>query len=1040
MKYKLFLNSGSHTHCMLFTLVFSFFSFVPYQVNATTFNSVDIRTEIVDIGDDFVPQTVISGNVVDENGVPLPGASVVEKNTTNGVSTDFDGNYTITVQQGGVLSFSYIGYASQEIKVGTATTLNVQMQLDAKKLDEVVVVGYGTQKKGDLTGAVTRVDSEDFVKGANTNALQLLNGKASGVHISQSSSAPGGAMDIKIRGASSINASNDVLVVIDGLPGGSLTALSPDDIDSIEVLKDASASAIYGSRAANGVVLITTKKGKKGKMQVSYENYLGLQTVNKTIDVLNGGEYLKVLSDINVESGGDVLSTTDEIASIGAGYDWQDIIFRDSYIQNQQLSMSGGGEKSTYYVGLNYLKNDGVLLETGEKKYNARLNYTLNPSDKIDVNINLSINRSEIDGTLLGRGTNESAGAIAAALLFDPTLGPDLDDEGFYVRNPLVAIENPMAIIEGNDRYDVTNTAYVSGSFDYEIIKGLKFTARMGANLENFRSDLFENNKTERGRGLNGSAQVRNNERVYWISEFLASYEKSIGEHDFKFLLGSTYEKTNTRFVLNSASDFLSEVTTTNLLQSGNPETYRVASGKTVNTLQSTLGRFNYTYNNKYLLTASIRRDGTSKFSDKNKYAVFPSISLGWKITSEPFMENQDLFNQLKLRVGYGEIGNQGINNFETINTFVAGSNAVLGGAIVSGAIPARIPNPDLVWETTKETNVGIDFGFSNSRFSGSIDLYDRNTFDQLFSKPVPYTTGFSTVRVNFGQVNNKGVDFAFNSRNINGTNFTWDTNVVFSLLKNEVIELPTFAKEIVSGGFGFSGNYLVTREGAPISSFYGYQINGIFQQGDDIANSAQPNALPGHPIFVDQNGDNLINSDDRVILGDPFADFTFGLTNTFTYKDFSLDIYAYGVQGIENFSNLAAESLYPINKERNHVAIHYLDRWTSSNTTAQFPSGVNYTSYSDGENKVNSFTVQDASFIRLKNVTLNYKLPLTNIKFIKGANIYVSGENLLTITNGDYIGYDPDGNSDGPGISRADFANYPLATMYRIGIKLDFN
>jgi len=985
-------------------------------------------------------QQTITGSVSDANGAPLPGANVLEKGTTNGTQTDFDGNFSIDVAaDDAVLVISYIGFATKEVPLNGQTNISISLAEDAASLDEVIVVGYGTQKKGDLTGAVTRINSEDFVKGANTNALQLLNGKASGVQISQSSSAPGGAMDIKIRGASSINASNDVLVVIDGLPGGSLTALSPDDIGSIEVLKDASASAIYGSRAANGVVLITTKKGKKGRMQITYENYLGLQTVNETIDVLNGGEYLKVLSDINVESGGDVLSTPAEIASVGKGFDWQDIIFRDSFIQNHQLSLSGGGDNSTYYVGLNYLKNEGVLLETGETKYNARLNYGLKPSDKVDVNINVSINRSEIDGTLLGRGTNEGAGAIAAALLFDPSLGPDFNSDGFYVRNPLVAIENPMAIIEGNDRFDVTNTAYLSGSFDYEIIEGLTATARMGANIENFRSDVFENNKTERGRGLNGSAQIRTNDRVYWISEFLAQYEKSFGEHDFKLLVGTTYEKTNARFVQSNASDFLSEVTTTNLLQSGNPETFTVASGKTINTLQSTLGRLNYTFKDKYLLTASVRRDGTSRFSDKNKYAVFPSASIGWKITSEPFMENQDFFSQLKLRAGYGEIGNQGINNFETINTFTAGSNAVLGGTIRSGAVPSRIPNPDLVWETTKETNIGLDFGFSNNRFSGSIDLYDRNTFDQLFSQPVPFTTGFSTVRVNFGQVKNKGIDFAFNSRNIDSENFKWDTNIVFSVLKNEVIELPTFAEEIVSGGFGFSGNYLVTREGAPISSFYGYQMDGIFQVGDDIANSAQPTALPGHPIFADQNGDNVINADDRIILGDPFADYTFGITNSFTYKDFSLEIYAYGVQGIENFSNLAAESLYPINKERNHVAIHYLDRWTVDNPTAQFPSGVNYTAYSDGENKVNSFTVQDASFVRLKNITLNYRLPLTNPKFIKGANVYISGDNLLTITNGDYIGYDPDGNSDGPGISRADFANYPLATVYRLGIKLDF-
>jgi len=481
----------------------------------------------------------------------------------------------------------------------------------------------------------------------------------------------------------------------------------------------------------------------------------------------------------------------------------------------------------------------------------------------------------------------------------------------------------------------------------------------------------------------------------------------------------------------------LSHVTTTNLQQSGNAETLNAESGKFKNTLQSSLARLNYSFKDKYLFTASIRRDGTSRFSEKYKYATFPSASLGWKLSSEPFMENNELFSELKLRAGYGEIGNQGIQNFETITTFQAGSNAILGGATVSGAVPARIANQDLKWETTKEVNIGVDFSMANNRFTGSIDYFDRNTYDQLFQQPLPLTTGFSSVRTNFGQVKNSGVDFSFSSRNVD-KEWTWDTDIVLSFLKNEVVELPSFAAEVISGGFGFSGNYRITQTGAPILSFYGYELNGIFQQGDDISGSAQPNALPGHPIFRDQNNDNKIDGDDRVILGDPFADFTYGITNRLGYKDFTLEIYIQGVQGIENFSNLAAESLYPINKERNHLAIHYLDRWTTSNTDAVYPSGVNYTSYSDGTNKVNTYTVQDASFMRIKNITLNYNLPLDNVDFINSGNVYISGENLLTVAP-DYIGFDPDGNSDGTGISRADFANYPLARVIRIGCKLNF-
>ena len=396
-------------------------------------------------------QVQVDGNISDEQGQPLPGATILEKNTTNGVVTDFDGNYSIQVSdENSTLMISFVGYSTLEVSVSNLTDFNFSLE-PSNELDEVVITGYGSQQKRDLTGAIVQVKSEDFVKGANTNALQLLNGKASGVHISQSDSAPGGAIDIKIRGAGSINASNAVLVVIDGLPGGSLTALSPDDIESIEVLKDASASAIYGSRAANGVVLITTKRGKSGEMAVSYENYFGFQAVNERVDMLNGGEYLQVLSDINVEGGGDVLSTPAEIEAMGSGFDWQDLIFRSSMIQNHQVTMSGGSDLSNYYVSLNYLENDGVIRESGENKYNARINYGLTPNDRLNINLNLSINRSEIDNVKMGRGTNEGVGLLAAALLFDPTIGPALNSEGYYDVNPLVAIENPEAILQGWD-------------------------------------------------------------------------------------------------------------------------------------------------------------------------------------------------------------------------------------------------------------------------------------------------------------------------------------------------------------------------------------------------------------------------------------------------------------------------------------------------------------------------------------------------------------------------------------------------------------
>lgn len=984
----------------------------------------------------------ITGTVIDDNGERLPGVSIVVKGTQRGTVTNEQGTYSLSIPESTasgepvIVMFSFVGYLSQEVTVGTRSTLDITLATDTKALEEVVVVGYGTQRKSDLTGSVASVTEKDFTQGVNNSALQLLNGKASGVQISQSSSAPGGGIAIRIRGAGSINSSNEPLIVIDGLPGASTTSISPEDIASIQILKDASAAAIYGSRAANGVVLITTKKGTKGKPQVNYSAYLGVQTVAKRMDYLNTSQYIKVLNDLSADQGTAPKFSPDQINAIGSGTDWQDQIFRTALAQNHQLSFSGGSDNTSYYLGVNYLDQDGVVLRSGLKKYNVRLNYQVSPSDKFKVTLNLNTNRTMTNNILTTNSGNENAGPINTALQFDPTIPRGLDATGRYPFNPIISLENPLALLYGVDQKRVVNRTFGTLAADYEILKGWTTTLRLGGDIANERNDNYNSTATQKGLSSGGIGSINSGEDMHWISELFTTYTHTFnGIHQLSILGGATLEKYDSNDMGASSIGFLSDASLTNLLQSGDGDRGdNVSSGRSSNKLNSYLGRVNYTLNDKYLLTASIRTDGTSRFSDKNKYAVFPSFALGWRISEEPFMQQNTLFSDLKLRLSYGQSGNQAIGNFQTLQTFIAGGKAILGGNLVQGVEPARIPNPDLRWETTEEFDAGIDFGIIKGRLSGSLEYYIKTTRDQLFNKPLPTTSGFQSILVNFGAVRNQGLDLMLESRNL-VNDFKWNTNLTLSTLKNTVVELPDFISQILTGGVGFTSNYALVQEGSPMRSYYGYETNGILQTKEEAAASAQPNAKPGHPHFVDQNGDGKITPDDRVILGSPFPKLIVGLNNSFSYKGFSLDVLFTGVQGVKSLDNNVVESLYPINFERNRIAEHYLDRWTPENPGAKYPSGVNPSIYG-GALAVNSLTISDASFIRLKTASLSYAIPLAGKK-VRSASVYVAADNLLTITK--FLGYDPDANASGNGVERASYNSYPLNRTVRFGVNVGF-
>ncbi len=1007
-----------------------------YKINGNTVLIQPSTKEMMSIAH---VQRELRGVVRDEGGDVVGGATVTLVETGNSVATDEQGVFVFGNAPGsGTLHVNSLGYQVLSVSYTDHTVPEIVLSSALQEVEEVVVVGYGVQKKSDLTGSIVGVQSKDFTQGANTNALQLLNGKAPGVTISQTNSAPGAGTKIQIRGAGSINSSNDALIVVDGLPGIDPTSLSPDDIESIDILKDASAAAIYGTRAANGVVLITTKKGKSGAVVSRYDGYVGIQNTSKKLDVLNGRQYMEVLNAIRQDAGREIIFTDEEINAIGDGTNWQNEVFRrNALVQNHQLSFSGGGEKSNFYTALNYFDQDGLVKNSGYNKINFRTNLEFRPKDYIKFTVNGNYTRGRQQAIMTSNGVNENAGPLNAAIQFDPTLPAEKDANGRYYLNNFIALDNPLALINGIDNNNLSNTFYGLVSAEITPFEGLTGTIRFGGSTANSMNSSYTDRSTINGLANGGIGSKNANAGYQWLGEFLLNYQKRIGEHDFNILGGTTFEEFQAEGVGASSMRFLSDVTSYNLLQSGDGDNSdNVTSSKTRNRLNGVLGRINYSFLDRYLVTASLRADGTSRFSDDHKFAFFPSGAIAWRLSDEAFLSNwNERGNSLKLRVGYGQLGNQGIENYQTINTLIASGNAVFGDQIYQGVVPARLPNRNLRWEMTEEINIGVDFEFLQGRLSGTVDAYKRNTKDQLFSKPIPSVVGFSSYMVNFGNVENRGIDLQLRSRNVQRSDWQWESLFNMGLLKNEVKELPDFIPQLITGSIGgFISNYQLVEKGHAMLSFYGFETDGIFQNADEIQNSAQPNAQPGHIRFVDQNGDGKIDLDDRTVLGKPFPTLNLSLGNNFRYRNFSLDFLFQYVGGISMLDANITETLYPTNEYRNRLSEYLLNRWTPGNPTNEYPSGVNPTAYG-GDYVINSLTVRDASFLRLRNVNLNYEV-FNQGQTINRINIFLAMENLATWTK--YSGYDPDASATGTNAtSKVSYNSYPLARTFRLGINL---
>ncbi len=1010
----------------------------------------------------------VTGTVSDENGQVLPGVSILVKGTTRGTSTDVNGMFRLLVADPkSVLVFSYVGFESKEIAVNNQTAFNVSLKADDKSLNEVVVVGYGTQKKTDLTGAVAILSADKLKNRAAVSYGEALVGQMAGVQVQQTNGAPGGeGLTIRVRGTGSISAGSSPLYVIDGYPidGSAFSLVNPSDIESIQVLKDASSTAIYGSRGSNGVVIVTTKKGKIGTPVVSYNTFYGVQQVAKKIAVMNSREYLEFFKDGHNQAWldraplpGDAPHTINDPNSVREKYtnssfyvipesfndpknfadnNWQDMIFRTAPTQRHELSVTGGVEKTRYAVSGGYTNQQGIQINSDYKRYNLRTNITSNLSKKLEVGISVSGYFSENNTVDNGKDSPLSYA------LYLPPIYPLRNADGTYgsqVRNPEIwagDVANPVGIAENITNYTSRNGFIASAYGQYELLDGLKYRISLNGTVENRRAKYYRPSFVD----LDGSkaprtAEGRNETTLDkdWLVEQTLNYTKTLfTKHTINVLAGYTAQKSSGEYAQVIAQNFPNDVVRT--LSAG-----QIVGGtnwESQFSLISYLGRFNYAYNDKYLLTASIRTDGSSRFGNNNKWGTFPSISAGWRVISESFMHNIQAVSDLKLRASWGLVGNNRIGNYDAIartNT----SFYALNNALVNAVNPINYPNPNLGWEKTRQVNIGFDLGLFGERVRLEADFYNSRSVDLLLNVPVPTLSGYASQLQNIGQLENKGMEFLLRTRNLVGA-LKWSTDANISFNKNKVLALGPDQRPIYAGAAS-AGNTFITTIGQPIATFYGYQYNGIFRNQAELdASPHLANDHPGDPRYVDTNKDGQINADDKTYLGNNQPNFIFGFSNDFSYKGFDLNVQLTGSQGAKLFS-FFNRMIGIYHGDRNGL-VKLNNRWRSEANPGsgdilranRDPKGL--------QKEPSSYWVEDGSFLRIRNVSLGYTFSNALIKQarLKGLRIYVTGQNLYTFTK--YPGYDPETSSEGGGLSHGgDYLGYPAARTIIAGLNVTF-
>lgn len=958
-------------------------------------------------------QETVTGKVVDNLGIPLPGVSVILEGTTSGSDTDFDGIYNVNgnFTENSVLIFSYIGFKTLKIPVKGRSTIDIQMEEDVNALNEVVIVGYGSQQKKDITGSVSTIDGEVFESRPNTQVGALIQGQSAGVQVLANSGKPSEGFNIRIRGVNSITAGSDPLYVVDGVPTTDTRSINPSDIDTITILKDASSTAIYGAQGANGVVIITTKRGTTSKPKVVLDAYTGVAQVWNTLEVLNGEQYQDLMMELGLVT---------DFDSFTARTDWQDEIFQNGLSQNYQASVSGKTEGTNYFISAGYISQEGAV-RSAELERN---NFKINIDQEINKNIKIGsrIAYTEYRDVDVNDNNAVNQGGVLLGALTSPSIIGVFNEDGMFASNPFQNWENPLASTDGLQRE--FNSRRFLGNLYLEAKIFKDFTYRINYGIDN-NDGIFDSFldpfRTGFGVAIGGQGINNTNRSSFYILENTLSYKKVFSKHNVEALLGSVNQKFKFENSTIQTRNFASASITT---PNGGSELFAASADKSERANSSFISRVNYSYDDKYLITANFRADGSSAFGPNTRWGYFPSFSLGWRVSKEKFISDDSFISDLKLRAGWGIVGNDQIANYAYLGRVGSGANYPFGGSVQPGTFPASIENLDLKWEESEQTNVGIDISMFDNRINITADAYIKNTNDLLLNAPLPTSTGFSSAIQNIGALQNRGIEFSFNTLNIETDNLTWNTSFNISFNRNEVISLV--GQEILQGGIaGGRGEASIVREGLPLGSLFGFIFGGV-------------DPATGNAFYIDRNGNSTFTPtpDDRTIIGDANPDFFYGLTNTLNYKGFGLSVFLQGSQGndILNATRIETEGL--LDPKNQSTAV--LNRWRQPGDITTIPRAT----FGNSDNsRVSTRFIEDASYLRFKAVTLSYDIPekFLNVLNVSNFRVYATGENLFTITN--YSGFDPEVNAFGGSntIQGIDFGTYPQTRNLIFGFNVAF-